>query len=234
MGSSRIMVSWPTNLPLLKKCNLIKLIFHSESEKCNAIPNFFLIFICDPRRRSSLASHWCPSRWCIGVVIVGHSLAAVVDIGVGRSVVVKLRKNAIPNLILFSFSISTHSQFPSLPSNSCPSRWCIEVVVVGRSLAVVVDVGAGRSVVVEPTLLLLLLVLCLATLTRYCDVIFMFLSFSVYISNKLRLRLAYLSGSYKYWIWGVIWFEVNMTPSLFLYEYWILHMSRGHCWSILH
>jgi len=58
------------------------------------------------------------------------------------------------------------------------------VVVVGRSLAVVVDVGVGRSVVVEPTVLLLLLLICLATLTRYCDVIFMFLSFSVYISNE--------------------------------------------------
>ena len=58
------------------------------------------------------------------------------------------------------------------------------MVVVGRSLVVVVDVGADRLVVVEPTLLLLLLLLCLATLTRYYDVIFMFLSFSVYISNE--------------------------------------------------
>ena len=42
------------------------------------------------------------------------------------------------------------------------------MVVVGRSLAAVVDVGTG-SVVVEPTLLLLVLLLCLAT--------FRFLSF---------------------------------------------------------
>jgi len=44
------------------------------------------------------------------------------------------------------------------------------VVVVGRSLVAVVDVGTGRSVVVELTLLLLVLLLCLATLTRYCVV----------------------------------------------------------------
>ena len=37
------------------------------------------------------------------------------------------------------------------------------MVVVGRSLAAVVDVGTGRSVVVEPMLLLLVLLLCLAT-----------------------------------------------------------------------
>jgi len=48
------------------------------------------------------------------VVVVGRSLAAVVDVGGGRSVVVESRENAIPNLILFSFSFSTHSHFPSL------------------------------------------------------------------------------------------------------------------------
>jgi len=48
------------------------------------------------------------------VVVVGRSLAAVVDLGGGRSVVVESRENAIPNLILFSFSFLTHSHFPSL------------------------------------------------------------------------------------------------------------------------
>jgi len=47
------------------------------------------------------------------------------------------------------------------------------VVVAGRSLAAVVDVGTGRSVVVEPTLLLLVLLLCLAT--------FRFLSFPFFV-----------------------------------------------------
>jgi len=47
-------------------------------------------------------------------VVVGRSLAAMVDVGGGRSVVVALTENAIPNLILFSFLFSTHSHFPSL------------------------------------------------------------------------------------------------------------------------
>ncbi|QCD99571.1 hypothetical protein DEO72_LG7g854 [Vigna unguiculata] len=38
----------------------------------------------------------------------------MVDVGGGRSVVVALTENAIPNLILFSFLFSTHSHFPSL------------------------------------------------------------------------------------------------------------------------
>ncbi|QCE11588.1 hypothetical protein DEO72_LG10g2821 [Vigna unguiculata] len=48
------------------------------------------------------------------MVVVGRSLVAVVDVGASLSVVVKSRKNAIPNLILLSFSFSTHSHFPSL------------------------------------------------------------------------------------------------------------------------
>ena len=73
-------------------------------------------FNFDPHtQRSSLPSQSCPSRWCPQVVVVGRSLAAVVDVGGGRSVVVVAsRENPIPNLILFSFSFSTPSHFPSL------------------------------------------------------------------------------------------------------------------------
>ena len=72
------------------------------------------VFQFRPTQRSSLPSQSCPSRWCPQVVVVGRSLAAVVDVGGGRSVVVASRENPIPNLILFSFSFSTHSHFPSL------------------------------------------------------------------------------------------------------------------------
>ena len=145
VGSSRVMVSWPTNPPLFKKCNLIKLIFHSESEKCNTIPNFFLIFIFDPRRRSSLPSHWCPSRWCHrwwSSIVLWRRWSTLVS-----AVPWWLSRNPQPSSLLIL--IFDPYRLNSLPSHWCPSRWCIEVVVVGRSLAAVVDVGAGRSVVVE-------------------------------------------------------------------------------------